>query len=78
MIPYVGADMIRELLDYWKYPQVCSSKLIDNQAPIKSTREGLGRHTDLRTDEIILHWLKRSSISRAARVLQMWAGVGPI
>jgi hypothetical protein len=77
MIPYFGAEMIQALLDYWKYPLVCSSKLIDHQAPIKSTREGVGRHTDLRTNEITLHWLKRSSISRAARVLQMLARAGP-
>jgi hypothetical protein len=73
MIPYFGAEMIEALLDDWKRPQVRSSKLTVQQAPIKSKREPLGRRqTDQRTNKITLHWLKRSSISRAARVLPMW------
>jgi hypothetical protein len=31
MTPYFGTEMIQALLDYWKLPQVRSSKLIDHQ-----------------------------------------------
>jgi hypothetical protein len=72
MIPYFGPEMIQALLDYWKRPQARSSKVINNQAPIKFKREALSRRKNRSTTEITLHWLQRSSISRAARVLQMW------
>ena len=72
MIPYFGPEMIQALLDYWKRPQARSSKMIDREAPIKPKRRALSRHKDRSTTEITFDWLKRSSISRAVRVFEMW------
>jgi hypothetical protein len=57
MIPYVGAQMINALLDYWQHPRVRSSKLRDTLASIKAKPATVSHLTAQNTIHVTLQRL---------------------